>query len=134
MLSAFPTLFSYELVVPFIFRIVIGLTFIWFGYRNGFKNREEKINLLSNFKLSSSPAWLWLIALAQALGGLLLFVGAYTQIVSLIFSVMLVVAVVTKHNKPDARLLPQGTLLLLLLITASLLFLGPGFYAFDLPL
>ena len=134
MLSVFPTLFSYSLVVPFIFRLVIGFAFIWFGYRNGFKDRDVKIKLLANFKLSSSPIWLWLIALIEAIGGLLLIAGLYTQVVALVFSIMLLLTIIGKHKRAETLNLSQETLFLLLLVTTSLLFLGPGFYAFDLPL
>ncbi|MDO8591261.1 MAG: DoxX family membrane protein [bacterium] len=133
MLSFFPTLFSYELVVPFVFRVVIGLAFIWFGYENIIKKREVQIALLPNLK-SSSDFWLWVIAVIYITGGLLLVAGLYTQVTALVFSILLLLAAIAKRKNPEAASLPQTTTLLLLLISASLLFLGPGFYAIDLPL
>ena len=67
-------------------------------------------------------------------GGLLLIVGLYTQVLALIFSVMLILKIWQKKKNAQALSLSEGTLFLLLLVTASLLLLGPGFYAFDLPL
>lgn len=134
MLSAFPTLFSYALVVPFVFRVIVGLSFIRFGYANIAKNRDGKASLLADFVLTAPSYWLWFLAIIEIIGGALLTVGAYTQIVALVFSTILLVTIVSMRTKPETQSLSRGTLFLLLLITASLLFLGPGFYSFDLPL
>lgn len=132
MLSVFPELFSYQLFVPLFFRIVTGLIFIWFGYKK-LTNHKETEKLLSAFNLAS-PMWLWIIALIEIIGGLLITTGAYTQVVAIIFSIFLIVAIIAKNKSDDVIYPSKETLLLLLIITASLLLLGPGLYAFDLPL
>ncbi len=134
MLSVFPTLLSYSLLVPFVFRLVVGILFVVFGYTNITKKRENTIALLTGLKIKSTTSWLWIIALVEMVGGLLLIVGLYTQVLALIFSVMIILKIWLKKKNSEAVSLSKGTLLLLLLITTSLLFLGPGFYAFDLPL
>ena len=134
MLSVFPTLFSYGLLVPFVFRIVVGIFFVLSGYKNITKKRELKIALLSRSNSSSRELWLWVISSLEIVGGLFMTVGLYTQVVALIFSAVLLLATVNKRKNPEVAALSEGTLLLLLLISASLLFLGPGFYAFDFPL
>ncbi|MEK7574604.1 MAG: DoxX family protein [Patescibacteria group bacterium] len=134
MLSVFPELFSYALVVPLVFRIVIGILFIGFGYKNITENREGKIKILSDFKLASASVWLWCIAIIEIISGVLLVGGVYTQVVALILSVFLIIAIIGKYKNPSAVSLSQETVWLLILVTTSLLFLGPGFYSFDLPL
>ncbi len=136
MLSVFPTLLfsTYSLVVPLVFRIVIGLVFVWLGYRKITGDRNGQTNVSADLKPAMSPSWTWLVAVVEMVGGILLLIGLYTQVVALIFSIMLIPAIIGKYKKPEMISLSRGTLLLLLLVTASLLFLGPGFYAFDLPL
>ena len=134
MLSIFPALLAYNLAVPLIFRIAVGLIFICFGYSNLKKNREEKISALAWFKLHSGKNWLILIALIEILGGTLLFIGLYTQVAALVLSIVTLVGILAKQKNPDVLKLSAGFLYLLLLVTLSLLLLGPGFYAFDLPL
>ena len=134
MLSVFPSLFTYELAVPFVFRIVIGLTFVVYGYKHIAETRDDKVALLVHVKPRTASFWLWCVGIVNIVGGLLLVIGLYTQVVALVFSILLLWAVMYKYRKPELVPLSQATLLLLLLVTASLLFLGPGFYAIDLPL
>ena len=134
MLSVFPSLFTYELVVPLVFRIVIGLVLVVYGYKHIAETRDDKMATLVHLKPATASFWLWLVGIVNIVGGLLLVVGLYTQVVALVFSILLLWAVMYKYKKPEMVPLSQGTLLLLLLVTASLLFLGAGFYAIDLPL
>ena len=134
MLSVFPTLLAYNLAAPLIFRITVGLIFICFGYSNRKKNRDEKISALARFKLYSGKNWLMLIALIEILGGAFLLSGLYTQVAALVLSIVTFIGILAKQKNPDILKLSAGFLYLLLLITFSLLLLGPGFFAFDLPL
>ena len=134
MLSIFPTLFAYNMAVPLVFRIVIGLSFILFGYANYTRNKEGKIGTLESFKIKPGKVWLRIIAATEIIGGVLVVTGLYTQIIALIFSIFLLIGLLAKSKKPDSLSLTRTELLLLLLVTASLLFLGPGFFAIDLPL
>ena len=134
MLSVFPSLFSYSLLVPLVFRLVIGLTFITFGYGNVTKKRESKLNLLSGLKLRPAGFWLWCLSLMEMIGGLMLVVGIATQVIALIFSIFIILKIIGQSRGLEITSLSQSTLFLLALISASLLFLGPGFYSVDLPL
>ena len=134
MLSFFPTLLSYNLLVPLVFRIVSGLLFISFGYESIYKNREAKIAVLENFRLKPGKVWLGILALIEIVGGAMLVIGLYAQLASLILSVLIVLGMIAK-NKNSANLhLSFLFLFLFLLITLSLMFLGAGSYAIDLPL
>lgn len=134
MLSLFPTLLSYNLVVPFVFRLVSGLTFVVFGYRTFTERRGENAVRFERFNLKPGAVWLWALASVEMVGGMLLLAGLFTQSAALVLSLILVAGLIAKQKNPQSLELSPDILFLLFLITASLLFLGPGFYAFDLPL
>lgn len=134
MLSVFPNLFSYSLLIPFIFRLIIGFLFIWFGYTSLTKNRSAKITILSAVKLNAIPFWLFLSVAIEMISGILLVIGLYTQIVAIVVSVFLILALIIKRKNPAILVADQNTLTLLLVISLSLLLLGAGFWAIDLPL
>lgn len=121
------------MAVPFAFRIISGLLFIYFGYSAIAKNRAEKISAVESFKLKPGGFWLRVIALIEIIGGILLFVGFLTQIASLVLSVILLIGTIAKRKNPAVFSFSAGFLFLLLIITLSLLFLGPGLYSIDLP-
>lgn len=131
--SVFPVLLSYEMSAPLLFRVVSGLLFIYFGYVNIAENRAEKIAAAEQFKLKPGAVWLSGFSIIEMAGGILLLLGFLTQAVSLILSIILLLGIIAKREKPIFISLSSGFLFLLLVITVSLLFLGPGFYSIDLP-
>ena len=134
MLSLFPILLSYNLAVPFIFRLVVGVIFIFFGRSNLTEHRASKIALFENMGLSSSLVWLWVLVTLEVVGGGLLIIGLWTQAVALALSIILLIGIIVKRKNENSLPWSSSFLFLLLLITSSLMFLGPGFYGLDLPL
>ena len=134
MLSLFPILLSYNLAVPFIFRLVVGLTFVFFGYQNSGTYKASKIALFESVRLKPGILWLWILVALEMLGGIMLVIGLWTQAASLALSIILLFGLITKQKNQDSLPWSFGFLFLLFLITLSLTFLGAGFYAIDLPL
>lgn len=134
MLSVFPDLFSYSLLVPFIFRLILGFLFIRFGYEIFTTKRNLKVEILSTLKLKASTFWLFLSVAIEMISGILLIIGLYTQIVVLVVSIFLIIAKAIQYRNRQIIIANQNTLTLLLIIALSLLFLGAGFWAIDLPL
>ena len=134
MLSIFPQLFSYALIVPLVFRVVVGVTFTVFGYVNIAERFTEKSVMLERFKLKPGKVWLWITIALEIVGGILLLVGLYTQVASLILSILLLLAALAQYKHKNVFGFSVGFFLILFLVTLSLLFLGPGFYAIDKPL
>ncbi len=134
MLSIFPVALSYSMAVPLAFRLAAGVIFVVFGYENAIRSQEEKTTLAKRFNLKSLSAWLWVLIALEMVGGLLFIIGLFTQPVALVLSILSLAGAALKYK--DAGTIPAslGFLLLLFLVTCSLLFLGPGFYALDLPL
>ncbi|MDO8482512.1 MAG: DoxX family membrane protein [bacterium] len=134
MLSLFPVLLSYNLAVPTVFRIIVGLTFIFFSYQNANEQKAAKIALFEKTGSTFPSVWLWTLIAIEMVGGSMLIVGLWTQAASLALSLILLFGIAIKQK--DATSLPwsKGFLALLFLITLSLMFLGSGFYGLDLPL
>lgn len=127
MLSFFPDLFTYAFVVPFIFRIALGMRFFMAGISEA-KSSPDSLIPTTHRNLALSISFLLIV------GSILLIAGAFTQIVSLVFTAIVISSMFIKKSKPESVSLSYENLLLLCLVTLSLLFLGPGVYSFDLPL
>ncbi|MFH1170658.1 MAG: hypothetical protein V1704_03820 [Candidatus Vogelbacteria bacterium] len=105
MLSVWPNLFNYQIIVPVILRLVLGGS------------------LLALYL----PAWRSARGLFGLLAGILILIGLVTQPASL--AVALLLTEESWHGRHQ-----RATLLPLLAIALSLLLLGPGLFAFDWPL
>lgn len=118
MLSVWPNLFDFWLAAPFLLRLAAAISLAWLGYSYGFgKSGTSKRGLLG---------------LVLGFGSLLLAIGLWVQPVAL--ALFLITDVLLVHKPAGAT--PQHRLFYLLLaaVLLSLLVLGPGFLAFDLPL
>ena len=125
MFSVWPELFAFELVAVFVLRVVAGYFFLLFGsklFRAARMATEQK-------------KWVRIVgmlyALAQLCIGTLLVVGAYTQPAAL---AGLLISLLPIGSGGRASKCEQHVQLLLFSISLSLLFLGPGVFAFDLPI
>lgn len=134
MLSIFPSLFTYQLLVPTVFRLAAGGIFFWFGYSKLWKEREQKRQFFEGIGLKPGMFFVWFFGLVELSGGILLIAGYLTQPAALALSLIALGAYAAKATKRGELSSSAGFLFLLFLLTASLLFLGPGKFAFDLPL
>ncbi|MCR4311529.1 MAG: DoxX family protein [Candidatus Taylorbacteria bacterium] len=121
------------MAIPLVFRLVVGLTFVYFARTNLTSQKVSKMALLEHSNFTSSRVWLYVLVLIEFVSGLALIIGIGTQIASLVVSVLLLIGVGVKKKNAEALPYSSGFLTLLLLVTTSLLFLGPGFYAIDFP-
>jgi len=113
MLNPFPDLLAFALLAPTLLRIVLGIIIIM-------KARE---------KTAISP-FTQLTRVVYFIGGAFLIAGAFTQYSAILVSLALLYEMFYLPTTKEKR----TTLILLLTISLSLLFLGAGFVAFDLPL
>ncbi|HEY4476599.1 MAG TPA: hypothetical protein VJB69_01250 [Candidatus Paceibacterota bacterium] len=107
MLSIWPNLFDFWLVAPLLLRLGLGVS-LFSLYYQGRRSVRGGLGLLT---------------------GALIIIGLFTQPAALITSLLLVEEIWHKRQSYN-----RATLIPLLAIALSLLFLGPGLYAFDLPL
>ena len=119
MLSLFPALFAYEQIAPFIIRVVLGGTLLYFGYQKAKKHG------------SSSGSNTTLYGIAEIVIGIFLVIGLYTQLAALLNAAILVIKLGFKAR--EGKLFSDGInyYVLLLTLAVALIFLGPGFWGID---
>ncbi|OHA17230.1 MAG: hypothetical protein A3C79_02820 [Candidatus Taylorbacteria bacterium RIFCSPHIGHO2_02_FULL_45_28] len=120
--SLFPYLFTYEQIAPLILRLILGITLAYFGYK---KMRQRGKSSGSNSTIYGA---------VEILVALFLIIGLFTQLAALINVIILVIKIGYKIR--DRAFLTDGInyYLLLLIIAIAVIFLGSGWFAFDLPL
>ena len=125
MFSVWPELFAFELLAVFLLRVVAGYFFLLLG---------SKL-LRAAWRATAQTRILRFVGivygLAQVLVGGLLIIGLYTQPAALLGVVLTMLPV---GSGTKASHCEQHVQLLLFAISLSLLFLGPGAFAFDLPI
>lgn len=120
--SLFPYLLTYEQVAPLVLRLVLGITLAWFGYR---KLQQRG---------SSSGSNSIMYGAIEIIIAAFLIVGLFTQLAALLNAIILVIKLGYKIR--DRKFLSDGVnyYILLLAIAIAVIFLGPGWFSFDLPL
>jgi hypothetical protein len=114
-LSTFSRLLDFVLVAPFLLRIIVGLYLIYLG-----KNRYQK-------------AFSWSAGF-YIISGILLILGFYTQIASIVGILLVIFDFYTDKITTPTSGEKKILYVIVGIILLSLLFTGPGVFAFDLPL
>ena len=133
MLSLFPELFTYQLVAPFLLRMILALIFIGNGYSKIFKSKIKTLEFFNSIGLKPNKFWVYLIGLTELVSGILFLLGFLTQAAAIAIALIMLGSIVKVKAK-------QGFLggydfdLIILFCAISLLFLGPGIFSIDLPL
>jgi len=133
-LNTFPDLLTYSQISPFILRVVLGLIVINLGY---LKLRKESSLWQELFKtINFEPAKLFVrvLALIEIIGGAMLIIGLYTQLTSIVFSILFFCEAVLEYRDSVLERRNITFYILMFVISISLIFLGAGAFAFDLPL
>jgi len=117
MLSVFPHLLVYSFVTPFLIRLTLAAVF-----------------LHSSSKNLKAQGYRKALGIVELIGSLLLIIGLFTQVVALVFGLILLF-LIAKNIKHKA-FLTDGVnyYLILFILCLTLLFTGAGYYAIDLPL
>ncbi len=134
MLNTFPELLTYSYFAPTLLRIALGLFIIYSGYQ-AFGYEKEKIkNALLLVKIDFGQTGVDVLATLKIILGILLVIGLFTQISSLIIIFLLLGSIYIKYKQKSS--LPESICFysFLIVIAVSLLFTGAGLLAFDLPL
>lgn len=122
MLSLFPDLYSYGFVAPAFLRLVLASFFLWQGLKFFFFPKQ--------LGLPGSRV----VGLFDFLLGIFVLIGLYTQAILLLVLLELFGYLLAKRLLKQANLWSNSEILLLASIALALLVLGPGLWAFDLPL
>lgn len=131
--NIFPELFSFSLLAPLILRAVIGLVFLNLGSLKLGKERKGWISSLHLLGVKPAGFFVGLLGIIEITGGLLLLVGAYTQLVALIFAVIAISELMIEYREESILKRDFVFYLLLSAICLSLLLTGAGLFAIDIP-
>ncbi len=133
--SLFPELFTYGFLATGVLRITLGLIFIWLAYKMFFRERTECVAFFEELKLRPAKFFFAITAGLGFIAVVGLLIGFYMQITALIIGILMTIATFIKWYSPSV--LHRNTIefyILLTVLSFSLVFLGPGAFAFDLPL
>ncbi len=114
MLSLFPQLFTYQELAPLILRVVAGFIVLSSAYPKLKKPKEFGIFFVGLVQF---------FAAALLIAGFLMQLAAILIILTIIFEIF--------RPNPDKN---YKFMALLMVVMIALVFLGPGFFAIDLPL
>ncbi|MBU3925838.1 hypothetical protein KJ763_01570 [Patescibacteria group bacterium] len=118
MLSIFPELFNYSFLAPFILRIILALVLIRLSYSSAIRNTDKYQRAID---------------ITLIISAVLIGFGFLTQLVSLVIIAMIIIEVI-KANAQKNVINRKSEKLLMIAIAISLMLLGPGMFAIDLPL
>jgi uncharacterized membrane protein YphA (DoxX/SURF4 family) len=131
MLTTFPSLLSYAIVVPFVFRICLVL----FLYQIviSLKNKAAFASYFRENKYPLASIIPWKLQILAGVSAVFLALGLFTQIAALVAAfTLLTVGNASEHSHTVKY--SACAFWFAALISFSLLFLGAGAFAFDLPL
>ena len=134
MLNPFPELLDFALFAPLMLRIVLGLVFIQLGSLKYGAERNRWLVSVETLSLRPPTFWVSVLGVLECVGGIMLFVGFYTQIAALVLATLALIELYIEHKGPSILTRSNTFYLLLFTISLSLLFSGAGFFAIDLPL
>jgi putative oxidoreductase len=130
---AFHYLNRYRETGILVLRIGIGIMFILHGYPKlmGGPDKWESLgNNMGNVGIDFAPIfWGFMAAFAEAVGGLLLFLGLLFRPACVLLSITMMVAAV-KHNVDDT-FMSGSHATESAIVFLSLIFIGPGKYSLD---
>jgi len=122
MLSLLPDLLDFSALAPVLLRVALGGTFLGYGLRELIKPKYLP------------ASWARIVGIWEFLIGTLLIAGLFTQIAALLAGLELLGYLFLRLKDKDQMPVPIDYLLVMLVIAISLMLLGPGLWAFDLPL
>ena len=134
MLNPFPELLNYSLLAPFILRVLLGLIFIDLGALAFRSEKRLWTSLFETLHLKPARLFVRLYGFLQIVGGLLLLIGLWTQVVALAFVIFTGAEFYLEWSEGAVLKRDLTFYLLLFGISLSLLLMGAGAYAFDIPL
>ena len=134
MLSIFPSLLSYGILAPLVLRVLVGLIFIDLAYLKLHSEKKAWNLFFDTIRLKPGHLYTKIFAALEIIGGVLLIIGLYTQLVALVFA--LITFAECYIEMQDNEFLKRDIVfyVLILAICLSLLVLGAGAFALDLPL
>ena len=130
-LNTFPDLLTFGIIAPFIVRVVLAFIAINLGYLKLGKEKLEWKELFETIHFRPAQFFVKLFAVIEILGGLMLLVGAYTQIVAMVFAVIFFCEAIIEYREESLEDRNLTFYILLFAISLSLIVSGAGAFALD---
>jgi len=130
MLSAFPDLLNYSLFSPLVLRIALAFFIATFGIAR--LKKQSDVSELSWLPLPLRKFASY--GTLEVIIAIFLILGLFTQVAALISLFVFAMEWRVKKDVVGIWNLERGAFLLAGAVALSLLFVGAGFFAFDLPL
>jgi uncharacterized membrane protein YphA (DoxX/SURF4 family) len=119
---------------PFILRIVLGLIIINLGSLKLGKENSAWQKLFETINLHPAKICVKVLAFIEIVGGIMLVIGSYTQLTAIVFAILFFCEAILEYREPALEKRNLTFYILMFSVTLSLIFLGAGAFAFDLPL
>jgi uncharacterized membrane protein YphA (DoxX/SURF4 family) len=132
MLSIFPDLLTYNLLGITIVRVALGFLGVYLGFKILSKKNELE-SFVNSLKIPLAAIVPWILSLLFITSGVLLIMGLYTQLVCILLACLFFELMIIDLWSRQIFKNSPVFYLSFILISLSLLFLGPGAFAFDLP-
>ncbi len=134
MLNPFPTLLVFGLLAPFILRTIVGIIFLDLGIL-AFKGEKERwLSSFTALGIKNPLLILKIVGSLEIVGGLMLIAGFYTQVASIVLSILIFAELYIEYRDPNILKRNLVFYILILSITFSLILSGAGAFAVDIPL
>jgi uncharacterized membrane protein YphA (DoxX/SURF4 family) len=133
-LNTFPNLLTFSQLSPFVLRVVLGIIIINLGSLKLGREQSAWQELLELINIHPAKFFVKFLAFVEIIGGFILLFGAYTQLVSMVFAVLFFCEAVLEYRQPNLENRDLTFYVLIFSISLSLIFLGAGAFAFDLPI
>jgi uncharacterized membrane protein YphA (DoxX/SURF4 family) len=133
-LNTFPDLLTFSQMSPLILRVILGLITVNLGYLKFTREKKSWEELFATIHLNPAKIFVKILAFMEILGGLMFISGIYTQLTAMIFAALFFCEAILEYRESDLERRNLTFYILMFTISLSLIFLGAGAFAFDLPL
>ncbi len=133
----FPQFLNYGLYGPLLLRVGLAAVFIVHGYPKLFGGLESTAQFFESIGIKPGKFWALVVGLVELVGGILLLVGLFVQLVAMLLVINMIVAIWKVKFKVGFSSPAGGGWefdFVLLIMALTLLLLGGGAYSIDLPL
>jgi len=134
MLSIFPSLLAYGMIGTTLLRLSLGVVFLILGYRTFKRDRENFLSFFHKLGLRGGLYLSIVLALVEIIVGIFLLIGLYTQVAAIIALIISLKILLLNFLGKKLTSETSSFYILTAVISASLIFLGAGVIALDLPL
>jgi len=133
-LNTFPDLLTFGTLSPFILRVVIGLIILDLGILKFGREHVAWQELFDAINLQPSKLCVKILAFTEVIGGLMLIAGSYVQLTAMVFTVLFFIELILEYRQSALEKRDLTFYILMFSVSLSLVFLGAGAFAFDIPL